>query len=76
MIITAPANINVSFNTNRPAPDKYGNPWCKSPSGITHASGVVIKNDKVTIGVANAYSPMIRTRGRGWLRSYSIAFIR
>lgn len=64
MIITAPASINVSFNTRRPAPDKYGKPWCKSPSGITHASGVVIKNDNVTIGVANASTPPINPNQR------------
>lgn len=59
IIITDPANIRVSFNTNLPAPDKYGKPWCKSPKSGTQASGVVLKNDRVTRGVRNDKVPPI-----------------
>src|SRR5690554_4700358 len=53
--------IITSFNTNLPAPDKYGNPNSgvgKSPPRFgTYTSGVVIKNVNVTNDIPNVNSP-------------------
>src|SRR5690554_6604500 len=55
--------IITSFNTNLPAPDKYGNPNSgvgKSPPRLgTYTSGVVIKNVSVTSDIPKVKSPPI-----------------
>lgn len=58
-----PASIIMSLITNRPTPERYGNPCCgvgKSPPKFgTQASGVVTRNESVTSDIPKVSNPPI-----------------